>query len=61
MELQQHWRDVICGFSYVVGEEFMPGTYKIVCVDATFIGCNFTAECGMYTMKLFNVFVFSVA
>ena len=38
MELQHHWRDVILGFAHVTGEEFLPSTYKIVCVDATFIG-----------------------
>ena len=38
LELQHHWRDVILGFAHVIGEEFLPSTYKIVCVDATFIG-----------------------
>ena len=37
LELQHHWQDVICGFAHVVGDEFIPSTYKIVCLDATFI------------------------
>ena len=38
LELQHHWRDVIYGFAEFVGGEFTPANYKIICVDANFIG-----------------------
>ena len=38
LELQLHWRSVINGFAEILGNDLTPLTYKIVCVDATFIG-----------------------
>ena len=38
LELQIHWRDVILGLAHVAGRDIVPGSYKIVCLDAMFIG-----------------------
>ena len=38
LELEHHWRDVMDGFAEFVGGDFMPANYKIICVDANFIG-----------------------
>ena len=38
LELQHHWRDVINGLAHSVGQDFAATSFKIVCVDAMFIG-----------------------
>ena len=38
LELQHHWRDVINGLAHSVGQDFAATEFKIVCVDAMFIG-----------------------
>ena len=38
LELQLHWRDVINGLAHSVGQDFAATSFKIVCVDAMFIG-----------------------
>ena len=38
LELQHHWRDVVAGLAHVVGSDIVPSSYKIICVDAMFIG-----------------------
>ena len=38
LELQRHWVDIISGLAHVVGSKFVPSAYKIICVDAMFIG-----------------------
>ena len=38
LELQRHWVDVISGLAHVLGRKFVPSAYKIICVDAMFIG-----------------------
>ena len=38
LELQTHWRAVIAGFAHVLDDVFLASAYRIVCIDATFIG-----------------------
>ena len=38
LEFQQHWRDVLSGLGHVAGRNIDPSVYKVVCVDAQFIG-----------------------
>ena len=38
LELQHHWQYVLRGFAFVLDSDISPSNYKIVCVDATYIG-----------------------
>ncbi len=38
LELQYHWKDVIAGLAHVTGGDFVPRSYRIVCIDAMFVG-----------------------
>ena len=38
LELQHHWRDILSGFSAVAGRHIVPEDYKIICIDAMYIG-----------------------
>ena len=52
LELQKHWMDIIAGLAHVLGKKIDASAYRIICVDAMFVGNGDVEGNGSHTLYI---------